>query len=96
MSNTPVNFDETVEATLQEETTNLVKCHIVNLADHYLDVDKSLSNNSKELITTTLEKEIHNTANAVAALFKANIITMRQCLACMVRLAEVKSDYLKL
>ena len=90
-------YPVTPSTDLKGDITALLKCHIVKLDEHYLDVssDPDLSDPARDIITGNLMVEIQHIGNTCDSMQASNIITFRQSLSCLVRLAEVKTNYLK-
>ena len=85
-----------VRLNLQDETANLLKCHIANLYDFYIEL-KSTVKSDCALITVqeSLECELSQLAKSLVALETSSVITSRQAIACLVKLAEIKSEFIK-
>jgi len=83
---------------LNQQIANLIKDHIDNVDDAYqAELNKPhLSAESRSIITNSINREITELAMSISYLEKSRVITLRQSLSCMVALAEVKSNFLKI
>ena len=85
-----------VRLNLQDETANLLKCHIANLDDFYTELKTTVKSDcALSVAQGALENELSQLAKALVALDSSSVITARQTLACLVKLAEIKSEFIK-
>jgi len=81
----------------QTEIAILLKSHIDNLDDRYQsEMLKATATESRLIISDTIEVELQAIAISISKLESARVITVEHYLSCMVLLAEVKSNFLKL
>ena len=89
-------LNETVK--IQNDITGLLKSYIDNLDDRYQKevARPSLSNETRAIIADTIERELQEVAVAISKLETSRVLTPAHYLTCMVLLAEVKSNFIKL